>query len=321
MKIAVLFPGYGSQFVGMGKELYDESRVMQELFEEAAACLPINFVKLCFASSDTDIKKITQAYPALFLVSASIFAILKQEGLVPDVVTGCFGGEYAALYAANAMSFPDALYVLNKFSTLYQDFIQAEQVGAVRITGISARKLTALCQEASDTASRVSLASYDGPQDFLVTGHHAALDRLQELLGDLDVKVKTAAVELGLHSALMEPVAQGLSMYFEKVDFKDAQYPLISCVTGKTLQTADELRKFFLSSITEPVRWDKILNALEPYDVILEVGPASTLSASLREQYPEKNIIMVNKPADVQVVKQLLAPTNVSGEQEHQQAE
>src|SRR5579872_2129839 len=100
MKIALLFPGYGSQFVGMGKELYDEHRIVQEYFEEASNCLNINFVKLCFASSDAELRKAENAYTALFLVSSAIAALLQQYGVTPHAVAGYNIGQLSAVHVA-----------------------------------------------------------------------------------------------------------------------------------------------------------------------------------------------------------------------------
>ena len=145
MKIGMLFPGYGSQFVGMGKELYDESRVMQEYFEEASNCLNMNFVKLCFASSDTEIGRMEHAYPLLFLMSSSIAALLKQEGIQPDIVLGYNTGEYAAIHTAGGFSFPDGLYLLSKYHALYQELLATIEVAGMRVTGLSSSELEALC--------------------------------------------------------------------------------------------------------------------------------------------------------------------------------
>lgn len=127
MKIIMLFPGYGSQYIGMGKEFYDQSRIMQEYFEEAAICLPINFTKLIFSSSDNDLKILSNAYPAQFLVSICLFKILEQEGIIPTHVAGMDIGAYAALFAARGISFPDALYLLSKLALSQTTSEAAEQ--------------------------------------------------------------------------------------------------------------------------------------------------------------------------------------------------
>src|SRR5437016_3408870 len=103
MKIGMLFPGYGSQFVGMGKELYDNSRIIQEYYEEASNCLNVNFVKLCFASSDAELSKLTSAYPALFLASTATAAFIKEIGINIDLIAGHGLGEYSALCTAGGL--------------------------------------------------------------------------------------------------------------------------------------------------------------------------------------------------------------------------
>jgi len=123
MKVALLFPGYGSQYVGMGKEVYDEYRIVQEYFEEASNCLNVNFVKLCFASSDTEIGVAASAYTSIFLVSSALYAIIKQEGIVPALVAGYNIGEYSSLFAAGSITFPDGLYLLNKLALFHQEHV------------------------------------------------------------------------------------------------------------------------------------------------------------------------------------------------------
>ena len=138
MKIACLFPGYGSQFVGMAKELYDEYRIVQEYFEQANYCLPdLNFIKLCFASSDIDISQMQHAYTANFLVGSSLYGLLREQGFKPDVVLGCNQGEYAALYAAKSFSFPDGLYLLSKYASFYMQALESMKVSLTQSKGLS----------------------------------------------------------------------------------------------------------------------------------------------------------------------------------------
>ena len=129
-RVGVVFPGYGEQFIGMGKDLYDHSRIVQEYFEQAAGSVDINFVKLCFASSDVELCKMANAYTSLFLMGACVQAILKESGIEPDIVAGYNNGESAALFSAGCFSLPDGLYLLNKFSSFYQEFIDNQIINA-----------------------------------------------------------------------------------------------------------------------------------------------------------------------------------------------
>src|ERR1700679_1827025 len=136
MKIMMLFPGYESQFVGIGKELYDQHRLMQEYFEEASSCLNLNFVKLCFASSDSELSKIQNSYPILFLLSTAVAALLKQEGIRPDVCVGYCDGQMSALSAGGGISMPDGLYFFSKYAAFYQELLKEYPFKSYRIKGM-----------------------------------------------------------------------------------------------------------------------------------------------------------------------------------------
>ena len=114
-KVGIVFSGFGGQFVGMAKGVYDGSRLVQEYFEEAYNCLDVNFVKLCFASSEAELAKIYNAYLAIFLADISLYTLLDELGIKPDVVAGHGMGRYAAIFVAGGFTLPDALYLLNKY--------------------------------------------------------------------------------------------------------------------------------------------------------------------------------------------------------------
>ena len=307
MKIGMIFPGYGSQFVGMCKELYDSSRLVQEYFEEAANCLNSNVVKLCFASSDAELSKMQNAYPAIFLVGASVAALLKQEGIEPHVVAGFNSGEFTALFAANAMSFPDGLYVLSKYAASYQELLdELKDCGLLHITGITAAELDALCKEVRDSGVAVNLAVSMSDVDHVVSGLMPALDRLKEVLDARDrVKIKPMAAEIGLHSPLMDPVVGRLTMYLEKVDFHDATVPVLGGASGAPVTLKDGIKNIVTTHINNSVKWPAVVAQLESCDCIIEIGPSASLHASIQACYPDKQIITVNKPEDIEIVKSL----------------
>lgn len=307
MKIGMVFPAQGSQFVGMGKELYDDSRIMQEYFEQASNCLDINFVKLCFASSDAELSILNHAYTSLFLVSSSLYALLKEGGIEPSIVAGYNIGEYAAMHAASSLSLPDGLYLLNKYANFYQDLLKEVEVAALKIQGIATRELKLLIEQARDKNSYVSIGIYESPSHNIVTGDVSAIVKLRGLLDEVKgVKVKEESVHVGLHSDLMLPVVDQVRMYLEKVDFRDATVPLITNADAKEITDGDDIKQAVLAHIHKPVLWAQSMELLADCEVIVELGPGKQLAGLLTERYPEKQILSINTKADVEQLKTIM---------------
>lgn len=302
MKIAMIFPGYGSQYVGMGKELYDEFRVVQEFFEEASSCLNQNFVKLCFASSDAELGKLTNAYTTTFLVSSAIFALLKQEQIMPDVVAGYNNGEYAALFAAEGFSFPDGLYLLSKYTAFYQETVDRMNIAAIRVKQCSTKELEDICLKASETNHRVYIAIYHDPMTHVVVGDYTAIEHVRDLIERLlpTADIDQMGTEVGLHSPLMNDVVEQFKIYLEKVDCKDLKVPLISGIDGHLLSDHIAVKDQVVRHINSPVRWTRVMDRLGSYDMIIEIGPGTMLSTMLKTYYPDKKIVAINKRADIE---------------------
>lgn len=311
MKIGMLFPGFGSQSVGMGKELYDESRVMQEYFEEAANCLPINFVKLCFASSETELSYIHNAYPALFLTSISLYSILKESGITPDYVAGYDTGMYAAIFAGNGLSLPDGLYLLNKYATFYQEMLDAspDRFVGMRLIGCPTKDIEALVREATTRNAYARIGIYESPHQNIVTGHEQAVGEIGEcILETRECKSYDVGVERGLHSAFMDSVGSQLRPYLEKVDFKDLVMPLYTSNDVVPIHEAQAVKDHVLRYMSAPVLFSQIIDRMvELVDVIVEVGPGSELTTLVKERYPEKKCIAINKKEDIAALQAIIS--------------
>ncbi len=308
MKIALLFPGYTSQFVGMAKELYDENRIVQEYFEEASNCLNINFVKLCFASSDVELAKMGNAYSAIFLVSGALHALLKQEEIKPAVVAGYNNGEYSALFAAGGMSFPDGLYLLTKFCNFYQEMLEHVAINIVRVRGMSADELEKLCEKMSNEKELVTIALYNTLQDNIIAGHAPAVKRVHDALHmQAQINIDGVGVEVCVHSPIMDSVVGQFKIYLEKVDFNDLNVPLLNCMDGHLIKKGSEIKKHIVQHINTAVKWVRVIASLDAYDLVVEVGPGTKLSAMVKQMYPDKKTIAINKRADIDALHKIMS--------------
>jgi [acyl-carrier-protein] S-malonyltransferase len=306
-KVALIFPGYGSQFVGMGKDLYDDYRIMQEFFEEGYSCQNLNFVKLCFASSDQELSEMVNAFQAIFLLSSALYGLLKELGIKPDVVAGQGVGYYTALFASGAISFPDGLYLLSKLASFYEKILDGAGIELIEISGLDRNELEKIISKFEEGGHDLGIAVYQGKDKFLVGGKLQALEKLKDLLGKIEgVKINSAPKEIGLYSEVMAEVADQLQPYLEKVDFKDTEVPLFIAGKEGFVVSGDQIKEDVIHHLVKPFDWDQVLDELKDYDVIIEVGPRGRLSDMVKRYYPEKEVLTFGNKSDVEKIKNLL---------------
>jgi len=305
MKIALLFPGYGSQFVGMGKNLYDEYRIVQEYFEEASNCLNNNCVKLCFASSDVELAKLANAYAALFLMGSATYAALKENGIEPDVVAGYNNGEYAALFAGGCFSLPDGLYLLNKFCSFYQEFVDGMDVDLLHITNVATRQVEDACMHAGNNDEGPFIAMYNSATDHIVAGSRDQLSRTEDSINESAI-VEYVGIEAGLHCKLMNPVVEQFKLYLEKVDFNDLRIPLLSSIDGETIVHSADIKDHFIRHINSPLMFTQVMRKLVDYDCIIIANPGAAVAEMVKQHYPEKFVIAISKKEDIDTLKEMI---------------
>lgn len=300
-----IFPGYASQFVGMGKDLYDHQRVMQEHFEQAAICLNTNFVKLCFASSDAELSRITNAYPSLFLVSASCADLLQEKKVTFEAVAAVdLVSFYSAAFAAGSVNLPDGLYILNKISSLYVELLDQGIVTSLLVTKIPQRTLVQLCKKYSTDEQQVMLAQIR-PEGFVVTGHTPVVRELEK---EIRQNEKYSCIDYdsgaGLYVPLFEQHIAVMNSYLEKIDFKDPLVPVVSPLTGKLLTLGKELRAVAGKIMSSTLHVDKVLATCATFEQALLATPGLKLKTYLQEQLPTLPVVTIETTAELD----LLAP-------------
>ncbi len=306
-RIGIVFPGHGDQFIGMGKDLYDELRLVQEFFEQAAGTAEINFVKLLFASSDEEISSIRYGYVANYLFEASLYEVLYQKGLRPDFVAGHGIGEYAAAYATRSLSFIDGLYILNKYAQIYDDFLKDKDYTVLRIIReFEVESIEELCEKKSTKTAQAYVSAQNTQNAFYVAGDLNVIEKIQQYcIKEVIRKVRIVGPGYGMHSTLVDEIVQQIKLYYHKIKFNDLQIPLITNVDGVYVTTPTALESAIMRKINNRVLWFEVMKGFEGCDVIISVGPGSQLIEWFKESYPDKEYHQITSMKDFAVIEYL----------------
>lgn len=285
MKIAFVFAGQGAQYIGMGKELYENYDICKDIFNRANEVLGFDLTELIFngEKSDLDITENTQ--PAILTTSIAALEVLKAEGITPAVVAGLSLGEYSALVASSALSFDNAVALVRKRGKFMQEAVPVGIGGMAAIIGLSLDKLKDVLNTASEKG-KVEIANYNTPSQIVIGGEIEAVNLAVELCKEAGAKRAIPLKVSGpFHTSLLEEASIKLEKELENIEFSEFKIPVLSNVTADVINNKSDLKDLLVKQVKSSVRWSEIINKMIDMgvDTFIELGPSRTLTSFIRE--------------------------------------
>ncbi len=308
---AFVFPGQGSQFVGMGRDLYEREPVARMVFNAADAILEFPLSRLCFEGPEAELNDTYNTQPAIFVTSIAALRALEARGVgLPAFVAGHSLGEFAALVAAGALSFADGLKLVRERGRLMKLAGEHNPGGMAAVLGLDRATLDAVCAEASALTGRpVQVANDNCPGQIVISGDHKALEAALDLAKARGARrVVPLAVSIAAHSALMATVSETFKQVMEKTPLADPQVPIIGNVSARPLADVAAIRADLGAQLTAPVAWTDSVRAMLAQGVtaFVEIGPKDVLTSLLKRIAADARGLTAGDSASVETVAHAL---------------
>jgi [acyl-carrier-protein] S-malonyltransferase len=303
----------------MGKDLADKFPVARQVFEEADDALGFSLSRLCFEGPAEDLQLTENTQPAILAVSIAAFRALESVGTAaPAFVAGHSLGEYSALVAAGVLNLPDALRTVRARGRYMQEAVPVGTGAMAAVMGGELSDIERICQEASAHAGAAgeelcSIANINSPNQVVIAGNTAAVDRAVELLKGVAKRVIKLNVSAPFHCALMKPAQDRLAPDLERLRFNETKVPVVTNVDARVTTAPDELRDALVRQVSAPVRWLESMQVLmlNRVETVVEVGPGKVLSGLMRQTNRELKSLNVEDAASLEAASAALAARDV----------
>ncbi len=308
--IAFLFPGQGSQTVGMGRDLSTNFPAARAVFDEADDVLGYSLSKLCFEGPEEQLKQTEYTQPAILTVSVAAARVLAEHGVTPAVAAGHSLGEYSAYVMAGTLAFADAVAIVQARGRYMQEAVPPNGGAMAAILGLDAARIADLCQLASDEHNAiVAPANMNAPEQTAISGEAAAVARAIDLCKEAGAKrCVPLPVSAPFHCKLMEPAAERLAPDLERAVFNDPSFPVASNVDARLVTRRSEARDGLIRQVSGAVRWTECIDLLRGTGgatMFIEVGPGRVLSGLLRQI--DRSLLPLNVEDSASLEKTLAA--------------
>lgn len=298
-KIAFVYPGQGSQYVGMAKDLFEQSETLRHVLHEGELTLNRQLTKIMFEGPEDELRKTVNAQPAIFLHEMALTKALIANGVEPAIVAGHSVGEYAALAAADVLDYGHALWLINTRGTLMYEAGTMSPGSMMAVLGLDDDKVEQACR---DAGGNVVVANYNSPGQVVISGDKESLEKTAELCKTAGAKrCLPLPVSGAFHSPLVRDANVTLAANIERVIFRDATIPVVTNVDGVAHTSGEVIRENVLAQMESSVQWTKTMRAIQDFgvDAIVEVGPGNVLSGLAKRITPDIPMYQVGTAAEL----------------------
>jgi [acyl-carrier-protein] S-malonyltransferase len=283
-RTAFIFPGQGSQYVGMGKEFYGQFGVAKEVFEEADDTLHFSVSSLCFQGPEEELRLTENTQPAILTTSVAALKVLQMErGINPQFAAGHSLGEYSALVASGALSFAEAVQTVRLRGKFMQEAVPVGEGAMAAILGMEREEVERLCEEAA-AGEVLSPANFNCPGQIVIAGHLKAVHRAIERVKQNGKRAVLLPVSAPFHSPLMKPAGARLEKALEEISVRDLNVPVVTNVEAEINTSKEKIKALLVAQVSSPVRWEESMRRMikEGVEQILEIGPGKVLSGLMK---------------------------------------